>query len=82
MTTGRRSDQYSTTKYNRCSHASALFTVGRISRIVCKFLESKPETVLALIADKTGIILNSQLHGYAFLVASDIDDIVDLYLLS
>ena len=63
---------------NRFSHQRALFTVGRISRIVYRFLESRIKKQLysfILSTAETGVILNNRLHGGAFILPHDITDI-------
>ena len=61
---GRMCDRCSN---NRFSHLPALFTVRRISRILQRSIKRKFYNFVNAV-----LILNNQLHGDAFLVASDI----------
>ena len=58
---------------NRFSHQRALFTVGRISKRVYRFLESR-DRFIALLTAETGLILNNQLQGGAFILPNDTND--------
>ena len=58
---------------NRWSHAPAVFIVARISGIIYTSYNQRESFITSLTAE-TALILNNQLHGDAFLVASGSND--------